>query len=726
MSKIQINNLGFPRIGENRELKKTLEAFWKGDLNEAQLQLEAKELRQKHWQLQKDKGVDLIPSNDFSFYDQVLDMQCLLGCVPERFGELGESVALETYFEMARGRGCCSQQGQRALEMTKWFDTNYHYLVPEFTENSEFKLSSSKVFDEFSEALSLDIKTKPVLIGPVTFLYLGKNYGSEEFDKYSLLEKILPLYAKIINRLEDLGAEWIQFDEPIFSLDLDEQQKSLLSKAYDYLSLQKKSAKLLVVNYFGDLRDNFDCFTELEVDALHVDLVRGEADFEHLCETDFGDKILSLGLVNGRNIWKNNYLSSLNKIKKVSAAMVADKLWIAPSCSLLHSPYSFKNENEIDETVKNYLAFTIEKLAELKDLQALSISFNGNALKKNTQIWEDHGRDVRICNPHLRLTCERSKQPDYIERLDFKERIAQQREKLNLPVLPTTTIGSFPQTGELRKQRALYKKGKLSLSEYEAYLVLEIEAVVRQQEEIGLDVLVHGEAERNDMVEYFGERLNGFVFSSFGWVQSYGSRCVKPPIIFGDVSRKTAMTVKWSSYAASLTDKPMKGMLTGPVTILQWSFVREDISRSDVTRQIALAIREETIDLEENGIELIQIDEPAIREGLPVRASDKDSYLKWAVNAFRVSASGVKDSTQIHTHMCYSDFNEIMGAVVEMDADVISIEASRSDMELLDVFNDVAYPNEIGPGVYDIHSPRIPTVDSMAELIKRILKQVLL
>ncbi|WDE95909.1 5-methyltetrahydropteroyltriglutamate--homocysteine S-methyltransferase [Lentisphaera profundi] len=722
MKDYKINNLGFPRIGADRELKKALELFWSGSITEIELKSKSALLREQHWVIQQEAGVDLIPSNDFSYYDQVLDMICLLGCVPERFKEAGP-VGLDTYFEMARGQHCCGSdlsEGTRALEMTKWFDSNYHYLVPELNETTEFSIRSTKIFDEYQEALDLGIKTKPVLIGPVTFLFLSKSFDGS--DRFSLLEKLLPVYGEILQRLEQKGAEWIQLDEPIFSMDLDENTKRLLKKSYEYLSTQVSQTKLLVANYFGDLDSNLEEFVSLPVDGLHVDLVRGVKDVSTFFKSVDDTKLISLGVVNGRNIWKNNYTDTLEIIDQFKH--LKNQLCLSPSCSLLHSPYSLRPEDDLDEELKSWLAFSEEKLQELQDLK-LILSGKGNALLiANRELHESKKQNERLFNKQVRIASEESRGEEFLTRSPFKERIIQQNKSLKLPLLPTTTIGSFPQDKELRRQRALFKKGIINHEQYDSFIAGQIAKDVALQEKIGLDVLVHGEAERNDMVEYFGEKLEGFAFSKKAWVQSYGSRCVKPPILFGDVSRKVAMTVQWTQYAASLTTKPMKGMLTGPVTILQWSFVREDLSREEVTRQIALAIREETIDLEHAGIPIIQIDEPAIREGLPLRDQQKALYLKWAVDAFRLSAAGVQSSTQIHTHMCYSDFNEIMDSVGRMDADVISIEASRSDMELLEVFKEQCYPNEIGPGVYDIHSPRVPSVEEISLKIKSILDYV--
>eukprot|EP00127_Corallochytrium_limacisporum_P005453 Clim_evm1s206 gene=Clim_evmTU1s206 len=731
------HNLGYPRIGEQRQLKRATEAFWKGKCSEAELQQVAKDLRRTNWLKQKDAGIDLIPVNDFSFYDQTLDMSCLLGNIPARFRWDGGITDVNTVFTIARGTqggvsligddkkneksGETDKVSTHASEMTKWFDTNYHYIVPEFCADTQFKLSSSKVFDEFAEAKALGLNAKPVLIGPVTYLSLGKVQDLEnpDFDPFSLLDNLVHVYEEVISKLATHGAQWIQFDEPVFSLDLNDKQRAALKSAYDRLAKAKGSTKLLLTTYFGGVRDNLDTYFALPVEALHFDFVRGAEDLDSVLAKFPQDKILSVGIVEGRNIWRNDYDASLALLKKAKAT-VGDRLWLAPSCSLMHSPITLKNECKLDDELKNWLSFADEKLAEVVDLTHLLHGKGGlEALASNQAAITSRKTSSRIHNQEVQSRLAGVTEKDFERTSKFLTRQRLQAQKLGLPEFPTTTIGSFPQTSEVRRARAKWKKGELSNAEYDKFLKEETSKCVAFQDEIGIDMLVHGEYERNDMVEYFGENLEGFAFTCNGWVQSFGSRYVKPPVIFGDVNRPKAMTVYWSKYAQSLTKRPMKGMLTGPVTILQWSFVRDDQPRSATTHQIALAIRDEVVDLEAAGIPAVQIDEPALREGLPLRRSNWTEYLEWAVKAFRLSASGVRDETQIHTHMCYSEFNDIIKAIADMDADVITIETSRSNMELLDAFVDFKYPNEIGPGVYDIHSPRVPAQTEMIDLMKK-------
>jgi len=731
---IKTHSLGYPRIGAKRELKKATEAYWKGDLPLSELIATGKTLRETNWKKQQAAGIDLIPVNDFSFYDQVLDMSCLLGNVPPRFQWQGGQTDINTAFTIARGtQGGASlvedekdcQTGKVstfASEMTKWFDTNYHFIVPEFRADTTFSLSSTKVFDEFAEAKALGINPKPVLVGPVTYLSLGKVQDSKnpDFEPLTLLDNLVSVYEEIIDKLAAAGAEWIQLDEPIVSTDLSDRQRDALKAAYDRLSKAKGSAKLLVTTYFGGVRDNLDDYLALPVDALHFDFVRGSEDLDTVLASFPQNKILSAGIVEGRNIWKNDYDASLNVLQKAKAAVGADRLWVAPSCSLLHSPVTLQNERKLDDELKNWLAFADEKLTEVTELrQLLDEVGSAEALEANRAAAASRKSSKRIHNDAVQKRLAEVKPSDFDRASVFAERQPKQRAKLNLPEFPTTTIGSFPQTKEVRQARAQWKKGKLSDADYDKFLKEEIAKCVAFQDEIGVDMPVHGEFERNDMVEYFGENLEGFAFTSNGWVQSFGTRYVKPPIVFGDVSRSKPMTVYWSEYAQSLTDRPMKGMLTGPVTILQWSFVRDDQPRSVTAHQIALAIRDEVVDLESAGIAAIQLDEPAFREGLPLRRSEWDHYLDWAVKGFHLSACGVKDDTQIHTHMCYSEFNDIIDSIAALDADVITIETSRSNMELLDAFVDFKYPNEIGPGVYDIHSPRTPATDEMSNLMSK-------
>lgn len=736
MTAIKTHTLGYPRIGEQRELKKATEAYWKGKLALDELLATGKKLRETNWKKQQAAGIDLIPVNDFSFYDQTLDLSCLVGNVPPRFQWQGGQTDANTVFTVARGTqggaspvahthgaDCgCDNKGVStyASEMTKWFDTNYHYIVPEFQADTKFTLSSTKVFDEFAEAKALGFNAKPVLVGPVTYLSLGKvqDANHPDFDQFTLLDDLLGVYEQVISQLAAAGAQWIQLDEPVFSLDLTEKQLAALKSSYERLSKAKGASKLIVTTYFGGVRGNLGAYLALPVDALHFDFVRGAEDIDAVLAKFPQDKILSVGIVEGRNIWKNHYDASLEVLEKARAAVGADRLWVAPSCSLMHSPVTLANEPKLDDELKNWLAFADQKLAEVVDLRQLLDGTGAiDKLVANQAAAASRKSSKRIHNDAVKSRLAAVQASDYERASAFPARQQQQATKLQLPEFPTTTIGSFPQTAEVRKARAQWKKGELSDADYDKFLKEETAKCVAWQDEIGIDMPVHGEFERNDMVEYFGENLEGFAFTSNGWVQSYGSRYVKPPIIFGDVSRPKPMTTYWSEYAQSLTQRPMKGMLTGPVTILQWSFVRDDQPRSVTTHQIGLAIRDEVVDLEKSGIAAIQIDEPAIREGLPLRRNDWDHYLDWAVKGFRLSASGVKDDTQIHTHMCYSEFNDIIKAIADMDADVITIETSRSNMELLDAFVGFQYPNEIGPGVYDIHSPRVPTEEEMVRLM---------
>jgi 5-methyltetrahydropteroyltriglutamate--homocysteine methyltransferase len=708
----KIHNLGFPRLGENRELKFALERYWRGDIDHAALHAVAAVLRQRHWQLQAGNGLDLIPVGDFSYYDQVLDTSVMLGVIPERFGA---SIDLDTYFRMARGQ---ANDGVpfRACEMTKWFDTNYHYLVPEVTADQQFELSGTKLFDETRELQALGYDPKPVLLGPLTWLWLAKTTG--DFNKLDLLDRLLPVYSNILQRLAYQGVEWVQIDEPILVLDLPHDWRNAFERAYN--QLQSCPLKILLATYFGELGEHTSFTCKLPVAGLHIDLVRAPEQLTAVLDNFANHKILSLGLIDGRNIWRTDLNAALATVATVRERFKGE-LWLAPSCSLLHVPIDLEPETALEPTIKTWLAFARQKLTELEILR-LAIEEPDAAepeLSASAAAIRSRRKSGLIHNPAVQAGLAKIDSSLTQRQNPFSVRRAQQRTKLNLPSYPTTTIGSFPQTADIRKTRAEFKQGLLSEADYVRHMQQTIEFCVREQENLGLDVLVHGEAERNDMVEYFGEQLEGFVFTANGWVQSYGSRCVKPPIIYGDVSRPKPMTVLWSQYAQSLTDKPMKGMLTGPVTILNWSFVRDDQPRSITAYQLALAIREEVNDLERAGIPIIQIDEAAFREGLPPRQSRWQTYLNWAVRAFRICSSGVKDSTQIHTHMCYSEFNDIITSIADMDADVITIETSRSNMELLEAFIDFNYPNEIGPGVYDIHSPNVPTTDDMIALLKK-------
>ncbi|MGH9897413.1 MAG: 5-methyltetrahydropteroyltriglutamate--homocysteine S-methyltransferase [Pyrinomonadaceae bacterium] len=719
------NNLGFPRIGRHRELKKACEQFWTDTISLNELLQIGKRLRLENWQLQKAAGIDLIPSNDFSFYDHVLDMSLTVGAIPKRYQEIKKNYSeLDLYFAMARGH---QKDGLDiiAMEMTKWFDTNYHYIVPEFHKNQQFNLLSTKIIDEFNEAKEAGIITKPVIIGPVSYLLLGKEKESG-FHRIELLENILPVFFEVLKKLEELKVEWVQFDEPFLTLDLSKKEIAAFESAYGEIQKAFPSIKIIVATYFEGLRDNTNLAVSLPVSVLHIDLVRCPEQLDEVLNSIPPQLNLSLGLVDGRNVWKNDLLRSLDLITKAIEKIGEDRILIAPSCSLLHSPCDLDletNEKILTSKIKEWLAFAKQKIDEVVTLKQFANPKENRVavekVKENILAIESRKVSNLIHNDNVKQRVSAVTEQDTHRKNPFSVRKRKQTEALNLPLFPTTTIGSFPQTAEVRSWRAKFKKGELTQQQYDALIKEETKRAIRWQEEIGFDVFVHGEFERSDMVEYFGEQLNGFVFTQNGWVQSYGSRCVKPPIIFGDVSRPKPMTVEWSEYAQSLTKQPVKGMLTGPVTILQWSFVRNDQPRSETCTQIALAIRDEVCDLEKAGIKVIQIDEPAIREGLPLRKGDWQSYLNWAVRAFRIVSSGVNDKTQIHTHMCYSEFNDIIQNIANMDADVMTIECSRSQMELLDAFADFKYPNEIGPGVYDIHSPRVPSKTEMVNLLKK-------
>ncbi|MBL0740328.1 5-methyltetrahydropteroyltriglutamate--homocysteine S-methyltransferase [Chryseolinea lacunae] len=718
------NILGYPRIGSQRELKKACELYWSGKSTFKNLFQVGRNLRQQNWQLQKDAGIDLIPCNDFSFYDHVLDMSLMVSAIPERYHEVilnKSNTETDLYFAMARGY---QKEGLdiTAMEMTKWFDTNYHYIVPEFQKDQQFRMLSTKVIDEFYEAKQLGILTKPVLIGPVSYLLLGKE-KSEGFHRIDLIKNLLPVYIELLKRLDSLNVQWVQFDEPFLALDLSEKEKQAFTYVYSEIRKEFPTLKTIVATYFDGLRDNVKLATSLPVCALHLDLVRNPAQLDDVLENISDKMTLSLGVVDGRNIWINDYAKSLTLIEKATARITADRIMIAPSCSLIHSPCDLTletNDTVLLPEIKRWMAFARQKLHEVSTLKQLATPGAASpALQENQQALENRKTSTRIHHNDVKRRVAAITDADARRTNPFATRRKKQTASLKLPLYPTTTIGSFPQTADVRNWRAQWKKGELTQTQYDDLLKAETKKTVYWQEDIGIDVLVHGEFERNDMVEYFGEQLDGYTFSKNGWVQSYGSRCVKPPIVFGDVSRPKPMTVAWTKYAQSLTPKPVKGMLTGPVTILQWSFVRDDQPRSETAFQIALAIRDEVVDLERAGIKVIQIDEPAIREGLPLRRAEWQQYLQWAVKAFRISASGVRDETQIHTHMCYSEFNDIIQNIADMDADVITIECSRSQMELLDAFADFNYPNEIGPGVYDIHSPRVPSREEMVSLMRK-------
>ncbi|MBN3063689.1 5-methyltetrahydropteroyltriglutamate--homocysteine S-methyltransferase [Pectobacterium aquaticum] len=710
------HTLGFPRVGLRRELKKAQESYWAGNATQEELLTVGRELRARHWQQQKDAGVDLLPVGDFAWYDHVLTTSLLLGNVPARHQNEDGSVDLDTLFRIGRGRAPTGQPAA-AAEMTKWFNTNYHYMVPEFTKGQQFKLTWTQLLDEVDEALALGHKIKPVLLGPVTYLWLGKVKG-EQFDRLSLLQDILPVYQQVLAELAKRGIEWVQIDEPALVLELPQAWLAAFKPAYDALQGQ---VKLLLTTYFDSVSQNLETIKTLPVQGLHVDLVHGKDDAATLSTQLPANWVLSLGVINGRNVWRAD-LS--NWFERLQPLVGTRDLWLGSSCSLLHSPIDLSVEVRLDDEVKSWFAFAIQKCAELSLLSQALNSGNGQALGVYSAPIRARRTSTRVNNAAVAQRLAAITAQDSQRQNVYSVRADAQRERFNLPAWPTTTIGSFPQTTEIRGLRLDFKQGRLDGNNYRTGISEHIKQAVAEQERLGLDVLVHGEAERNDMVEYFGEHLDGFVFTQNGWVQSYGSRCVKPPVIIGDVSRPEAITVEWAKYAQSLTDKPMKGMLTGPVTILCWSFPREDVTRETIAKQIALALRDEVADLEAAGIGIIQIDEPALREGLPLHRSDWDAYLAWAVDAFRLNAAVAKDDTQIHTHMCYCEFNDIMDSIAALDADVITIETSRSDMELLESFEEFEYPNEIGPGVYDIHSPNVPSVEWMEALLKKAAQRI--
>lgn len=758
------HSLGFPRIGARRELKFALEAYWRGESSREALQQVGAELRSRHWQDQS--GLDWVPVGDFSFYDQVLDMSFTLGNLPARVrGYAGDD--LDNYFRVARGRsapgtepagqdgqavapalgqdstlaegsvdkaacGCAPgthdvEAGVAAGEMTKWFDTNYHYIVPEFGADTTFRLDPSRILAQLAEARAQGVAAKPVLLGPVSYLALGKvrDAAHPNLDRLSLLPRLLPVYTELLQVLADAGVEWVQIDEPILVTELSPDWQHALNLAYHHLKSVR--IKVLLATYFGPLKENAWLAANLPVAGLHLDAIRGREDAKPLLNLLPTHKVLSLGVIDGRNIWKTDLEAVLDWLEPV-AARLGDRLWLAPSCSLLHVPVDLASEDGLDAELKSWLAFARQKLDELRVL-ARAINEGRDAVRDelaaNRQAIESRRRSPRVHNPAVQAALAQcATEAATTRQSPYAVRAQRQRARFQLPMFPTTTIGSFPQTAEIRQARRQFKAGEIDAAAYEQAMRAEVARCVREQETLGLDVLVHGEPERNDMVEYFGEQLEGYAFSRFGWVQSYGSRCVKPPILFGDISRPHPMTVAWAQHAQSLTKRPMKGMLTGPVTMLNWSFVRDDQPRATTCRQLALAIRQEVLDLEKAGIGIIQIDEAALREGLPLRRAQWQEYLGWAVECFRITANGVADDTQIHTHMCYSEFNDIMPAIAAMDADVITIETSRSDMELLDAFDDFSYPNEIGPGVYDIHSPNVPTVQHMVDLMEKAAKRI--
>ena len=719
---INTHILGFPRIGRQRELKFALERHWRGEITQQALEETGQELRTRHWALQHAAGLDWVSVGDFAYYDQVANHIQLLGCEPARFGFSESQPELQRYFTLARGVAPGEQhprEGQHALEMTKWFDTNYHYLVPEFGPETTFRLASQRLFAELAEARSGGHRTKVVVLGPLSFLWLGKE-KTPGFQRLSLLDQLIPVYVEILQRLKTEGADWVQVDEPILGLDLPAPWQAAFEPTYAAFS-GHASPPLMLATYFSPLKENLALACRLPVAALHVDGIRAADELTMVAEALPDTRILSAGVIDGRNIWRTDLDDTLALVR-VLLQRRHGTLWLAPSCSLLHVPISLDQETALDPELRSWLAFAQEKLGELRMLaQALRGDEDpmASAWDASRQALASRRTSRRVHNAAVTQRLLTLPQDADRRRSPFKARQVLQRQRFKLPLFPTTTIGSFPQTSDIRAARAAHKRGTMDDVQYRLAMESEIAQTIRQQETLGLDVLVHGEAERNDMVEYFGEQLEGFAFSSHGWVQSYGSRCVKPPIIFGDVFRQTPMTVAWTRFAQSITQKPVKGMLTGPITILQWSFVRTDQARSQTALQIALAVRDEVCDLEQAGIGIIQIDEPALREGLPLHRDQWQAYLHWACRAFRIASCGVADDTQIHTHMCYSEFNDIPPEIAALDADVITIETSRSDMDLLRGFGQFHYPNEIGPGVYDIHSPRIPSTADMLRLLDK-------
>lgn len=710
--------LGFPRIGTNRELKKALESYWKGTSKKEDLFACENALKERHWWFQRDQGLSMVTVGDFSFYDQMLDTTCLLGMIPQRFQTVTDELELDRYFRMARGDAAANIP---AMEMTKWFDSNYHYLVPEFTPGMTIRRSSDKLVRDTVHALSREFRAKPVLIGPLTYISLGMEYSG--VDRWQYLDAIVDVYCSVLAELAPYCI-WIQIDEPILCTDLPQQVRDLFAPVYRKLKQAAGNAKLLLATYFGSLDENLTTALETGCDGLHLDLVRGRRQLDQVLDLLPATTVLSAGLVDGRNIWKNNLRQSKEVIEQLTSRIGSDRIMVASSCSLLHVPVDLLQERRLASGIKGRMAFAVQKCREVAVLAAIAEGEHEPLLRENDRLFSEQCNDIDTLRREVRERAAAVNESMLTRTSPYPVRKQRQDAWLQLPLLPTTTIGSFPQTTTIRSIRNSYHKGTLAEAAYRSFIQSEIRSAVEQQERLGLDVLVHGESERNDMVEYFGQQLDGFCFTENGWVQSYGSRCVKPPVIYGDVARPAPMTVDWISYTQSLTAKPVKGMLTGPVTILNWSFVRNDLPRAEVCKQIALAIRDEVADLEKAGIGIIQVDEAALREGMPLRQKDAERYLRWAVDCFRLTVGGAADSTQIHTHMCYSKFNAIMPWIIEMDADVISIEASRSKMELLSAFRQYHYPNEIGPGIYDIHSPRVPEEEELVALIRLALQVI--
>lgn len=712
--------IGFPRVGKFRELKFASEKYFRGEINKEELQNVGKELRKEHWNYQKNAGISYISSNDFSFYDNMLDTAVLLNVIPEKYRAL-KLDGPDTYFAMARG-----YQGEAgdvsALAMKKWFNTNYHYLVAELDDNTQIQLTGNKPFAEYSEAKELGIETKPDLIGPFTFLKLARYQGDKRAEDFA--EDMAAAYIELLKKFKELGAVWVQFDEPSLVTDLTEEDWTLFASLYKRILGQKGNIKILLQTYFGDVRDCYEQIMKLDFDGIGLDFVEGKQTLALVKKYGFPkDKILFAGLVNGKNIWKGNYdkvLGTLEALKKY-----AEKIVVSTSCSLLHVPYTLENESNLKEEVKQYFSFALEKLQELQEIKVLAQCDDYRQEREYIENTKLLAQDRLYQNKEVKQRVESLSEKDFLRVPKRKEREKIQKEALKLPLLPTTTIGSFPQTIEVKQNRTRYRKGEIDKAAYDKKVFALIKECIEKQEQIGIDVLVHGEYERNDMVEFFGENLEGYVFTEKAWVQSYGTRCVKPPIIFGDIKRSRPITITYSAYAQSLTKKPVKGMLTGPVTILNWSFPREDVSHKEMAYQIGVAIREEVLDLEKAGIQIIQIDEAALKEKLPIRKSDWYSeYLDWAIPAFRLCHSGVKPETQIHTHMCYSEFDDIIKDIDNLDADVISFEASRSKLTILDALKENNFETEVGPGVYDIHSPRVPSVEEIVSALEKMLSKI--
>ncbi|TKA78409.1 putative 5-methyltetrahydropteroyltriglutamate--homocysteine methyltransferase [Cryomyces minteri] len=725
---VQSSVLGFPRMGRLRDLKKANEAYWGGKLSRDDLLAEGKRLRQEHWKIQKDAGVDIIPSNDFAFYDHVLDHIQMFNAIPERYSQ-HKLDPIDEYFAMGRGH---QKDGVDvpSLEMVKWFDSNYHYVKPTLQDNQTFTLSSDpKPVREFLEAKDAGITTRPVLLGPVSFLALGKADRGQSVDPISLLEKLLPVYEQLLEQLKKAGAETVQIDEPVLVFDLPKKVKDAFKPAYEKLSkLGSKAPQIVVATYFGDIVHNFDVVKDAfqNIYALHIDLVRNPEQLESVIEQLGSKQVLSCGVVDGRNIWKTNFKKATELVETAIQKLGKDRVIVSTSSSLLHTPHTLDSEKQLPEEVKDWFSFACQKASEVAVIAkavtegpaSVREHYEANAKSMKARAESERTNNAEVKDRQSKVTDEM-----HNRKSPFPERYAQQKQHLKLPMFPTTTIGSFPQTKEIRISRNKFTKGEITAEEYEKFIEKEIQEVVKIQDELNLDVYVHGEPERNDMVQYFGERLEGYAFTTHGWVQSYGSRCVRPPIIVGDISRPKAMTVKESKYAASISKKPMKGMLTGPITCLRWSFPRDDIHQSEQAQQLALALRDEVVDLEAAGIYVIQVDEPALREGLPLRSGrERENYLSWAVDSFKLSTAGVKDSTQIHSHFCYSEFQDFFHAIAALDADVLSIENSKSDAKLLKVFIDEAYPRHIGPGVYDIHSPRVPSEQEIKDRVDEMLQ----